>query len=121
MEKAITMYDVFEMKVVGLIIVDEIELGYIKDKIIIFTTDKIKQAVFALLESFGQRYINTHNLNKELLVVSKNVDYIQNIHFLESFNLKSNNKNKSSRFKRMLEHMDLSHLERFDYESTRNV
>lgn len=117
MEKVITMYDVSSMSVVGLIIVDEIELGYVKDKIIIFSTDKIKQAIFALLESFEQRYINTRNLNKELLVVSKNVDYIQNIHFLESFEVKSKNNNKSSRYKRMLEHMNLSNLERFDYNA----
>ena len=118
MEKAITMYDVSSMSVVGLIIVDEIELGYIKDKIIIFSTDKIKQALFALLESFEQRYINTRNLDKELLVVSKNNDYTQNIRLLEPFELKSNNKNKSSRYKRMLQHMNLPHLERFDYNAS---
>ena len=119
MEKAITIYDLCEMKVAGLIIVDEIELGYIKDKIIIFSTNKIKQAIFALLESFEQKCINTHNLNKELSVIPKNTDYIQNIHFLEPFELKSKNKNKSSRYKRILEHMNLSHLERFDYNVAR--
>ena len=119
MEKAITMYDVLEMKVVGLIIVDEIELGYVKDKIIIYTTDKIKQAIFALLSSFEQRYINAHNLNKRLSVLPIGTENIYNIQFLDSFELKSKNKNKSSRYKRMLEHMNLSNLERFDYNVTR--
>lgn len=115
MEKAITIYDVSEMKVVGLIIVDEIELGYVKDKIIIYSTNEIKQSIFALLESFKQKSINTHNLNKNLAVLPKSTENIHNIHFLESFEVKSKNNNKSSRYKRMLEHMELSHLERFDY------
>ena len=119
MEKVITMYDVSTMGVVGLIIVDEIELGYIKDKIIIYSTDKIKQAIFALLSTFKQKHINTHNLNKSLSVLSKDTKNIYNIHFMDSFALKSKNKNKSSRYKRMLEHMNLSHLERFDYNVAR--
>ena len=116
MEKVITIYDVSEMEVVGLLIVDEIELGYIKDKIIIYSTDKIKQAIFALLSSFEQKCVNTHNLNKRLLTISKNTDYGQNIRLLSSFELKSDNKNKSSRYNRMLNQMNLSHLERFDYK-----
>ena len=119
MEKVITIYDVFEMKVSGLIIVDEIELGYIKDKIIIFSTNKIKQVLFALLESLEQKCINTHNLNKRLPYLPKSIEKTYNIHFLEPFELKSKNNNKSSRYKRMLEHMDLSYLERFDYNAAR--
>lgn len=115
MERVITMYDVTTMGVVGLIIVDEIELGYVKDKIIIYSVNEIKQAIFTLLESFGKKCVNTHNLNKTLLGFPKGTENIYNIHFLESFELKSKNKNKSSRYKRMLEHMNLSHLERFDY------
>lgn len=115
MEKVITMYDVGTMGVVGLIIVDEVELGYIKDKIIIYSTDKIKQAIFALLQSFEQKCVNTHNLNRKLLGFPKGTENIYNIHFMESFELQSSNKNKSSRYKRMLEHMNLCHLERFDY------
>ncbi len=119
MEKVITIYDVFEMKVVGLMIVDEIELGYVKDKIIIYSTDKIKQAIFTLLSSLEQKCINTHNLNKSLPALSKDTENLQNIHFLESFELKSQNKNKSSKYKRILDHMNLSHLERFDYNVAR--
>ncbi len=121
MEKVITIYDIREMKVAGLIIVEEIELGYVKDKIILYGTDEIKQAIFALLSSFEQKCINTHNLNKSLSVLSRDTENICNIHFLESFELKSDNKNKSSRYKRILENMNLSHLERFDYDSKRNV
>jgi len=119
MEKVITMYDLSVMKVVGLIIVDEIELGYVKDKIIIYSTDKIKQAIFTLLKSFEQKCVNTHNLNKNLSVLSKDTKDIYNIHFLESFELKSQNNNKSSRYKRILDNMNLSHLERFDYNVAR--
>ncbi len=115
MEKVITIYDIGDMKVVGLIIVDEIELGYIQEKIIIYSTDKIKQAIFALLSNFKQKCINTYNLNKSLVETSKDNENLYNIHFLESFKLESRNKNKSSRYKRILEHMDLVHLERFDY------
>jgi hypothetical protein len=117
MEKVITMYDVIEMKVVGLIIVDEMELGYVEDKIIIYSTDRIKTAIFFLLRSFEQKCINTHNLNKSLLVASKGNENLYNIHFLDSFQLKSKNNNKSSRYNRMLEHMNLSHLERSDYDN----
>ena len=119
MEKAITMYDVSSMKVVGLIIIEEIELGYVKDKIIVYGTNKIKQAIFTLLESFEQKCINTHNLNKRLSVLPKGTENIYNIQFLESFKVKSNNNNKSSIYKRILGHMNLSHLERFDYNVTR--
>ena len=119
MEKVITMYDVSTMGVVGLIIVDEIELGYIKDKIIIYSVNEIKQAVFALLQSFKQKCVNTHNLNKSLSSFPKGTENIYNIHFLDSFELQSSNKNKSSRYKRMLEHMNLCHLERFDYNVAR--
>ncbi len=115
MEKVITMYDVFEMKVVGLIIVDEMELGYIKDKIVIYSPNKIKQTILTLLESFEQKCINTHNLNKNLATLPKHTENTYNIQFLEPFKLKSKNNNKSSRYKRILEHMDLSHLERSDY------
>jgi translation elongation factor EF-1alpha len=119
MEKAITIYDVCEMKVIGLVIVEEIELGYIKDKIIVYGTNEIKQAIFTLLESFEQKSINTHNLNKKLAELPKGSENLYNIHFLESFEVKSKNKNKSSRYKRIIEHMNLSHLERFEYNDTR--
>ncbi len=119
MEKVITMYDVTTMGVVGLIIVDEIELGYVKDKIIIYSTDEIKQAIFALLQSFKQKCVNTHNLNKSLSNLPKGAENIYNIHFMDSFELKSDNKNKSSRYKRILEHMNLCYLERFDYNVAR--
>jgi hypothetical protein len=119
MEKVITIYDISDMKVVGLIIVNEIELGYVKDKIIIYSTDKIKQGIFALLQSFEQKCVNTHNLNKSLSALSKDTENLYNIHFLDSFMLKSGNKNKSSRYKRILEHMNLSHLERSDYNVAR--
>ena len=115
MEKAITIFDILEMKVVGLIIVEELELGYIKDKIIVYGTNEIKQAIFTLLESFEQKSINTHNLNKKLSALPKGIENLYNIHFLESFPLKSKNKNKSSRYNRVLEHMNLSHLKRFEY------
>ena len=119
MEKVITIYDVSSMKVVGLIIVDEIELGYIKDKVIVFSTNEIKRGIFALLSTFEQRHINAHNLNKSLAPLPKCMENIHNIHFLESFELKSENNNKSSRYKRILENMNLSHLERFDYNVAR--
>ena len=119
MEKVITMYDVSEMEVVGLIIVDEIELGYINDKIIIYSTNKIKQAIFPLLQTIKQKCVNTHNLNKSLSALPRGAENIYNIRFLDSFKLKSKNKNKSSRYKRILENMNLSHLERFDYNVAR--
>ena len=119
MEKVITIYDIFETKIIGIIIVDEIELGYTKDKIVIYSNNKVKDTIFSLLESFEQLSINTHILNKKLRELSKDIENTYNIHFLESFPLKSQNKNKSSRYKRMLEHMNLSHLERFDYNVVR--
>ena len=114
MEKVITMYDVSKMNVVGLIIVNEIELGYIDDKIVVYGDDNIKRGVSALISCFGKRCVNTRDFNKNLAQKEYGTKLIQNIHFLESFELKSGNKNKSSRYKRMLEHMNLSHLERFD-------
>ena len=119
MEKVITIYDVSKMEVIGLIIVDEIGCGYINDKITIYSTSKVKQAIFALLSSFEQKCINTHNLNKKLAELPKGIENIHNIHSLEPFKLKSKNNNKSSRYKRILENMDLSYLERSDYNDNR--
>ena len=119
MEKVITVYDKVKKEIVGLIIVEEIELGYIKDKIIIFSDNNTKPIIFALLSSFENRYVNTHNFYKNLGNIKKSTKKAQNIHFLEPFMLKSNNNNKSSRYKRILNRMNLSHLERIDYNVVR--
>ena len=115
MEKVITIYDLSTMKIVGLIIVNEIELGYIDNKIIGFGNDNIKSLIFRLLSTFNKSCVNTRDFNKSIALLPKYDKDAYNIHFLEPFELKSNNKNKSSRYNRMLNHMNLSHLERFDY------
>lgn len=115
MEKVITIYDVSKMDIVGILVVNEIELGYIEDKIIFYGTDKIKRPIFEFLSSFDKKHINTRDLNKIVAYTPKIGNEIQNLHFLESFEVKSSNKNRSSRHNRMLERMNLTHFERSDF------
>ena len=119
MEKVITIYDFIEMEVVGLLVINEIELGYLDSKIIGFGNDTIKSFIFRLLSTLDKTCVNTRDFNKSIALLPKCDKDAHNLHFLESFELKSKNKNKSSRYNRMLEHMNLSHLERFDYNYAR--
>ena len=115
MKKVITVYDSSKTEIVGLIVVDDLELGYIDKKIILFSTEEVKGIVFSLLGSFNKKCVNTREFNKTSLEVVIGTDKARFIHFLEPFEVKSRNKNKSSRYNRILDKMGLKHLERWEY------
>ena len=116
MEKVITVYDSSKAEIVGLIIVEEIELGYIKDKIVIFSTKEVKRLLFEFLDSLEKRYVSIRDFNKKAIAEVLGIENTRFLNFLEEFELKSNNMNKSSRYNRMLKTMELTHLERWDYK-----
>lgn len=111
-EKVITIYDTKECKIVGLIIVEEIELYYISTKMIVYIENSIKDVVIPILERFDLQYTNIPCLMKNVNEGLKNNQKTASMCLLEPYALESENKNKSSRNKRMLAFMNLSHLER---------
>jgi len=112
-EKVITIIDREKKEIVGLMIVEEIELGYIKDKIILYSPQNIKNIIIAILESLEQTCINMSVLIEKVLYGLTNSADTRYMGLLEPFTLGSNNKNKSSRDKRMLKQMHLDkNLER---------
>lgn len=111
-EKVITIYDTSKFKIVGLIIVEEIELYYISTRMITYLEPSIKSNVISVLESFDQSHTNIPHLMERVRVGLKNYEETACMCLIEPFLLESENKNKSSRNKRMLEFMNLSHLER---------
>ena len=115
-EKVITVYDSSKTEIVGLIIVEEIELGYIKDKMIVFSTNEVKDLLFEFLDSLEKRYISIRDFNKKAVAEVLGIEKTRFLNFLEEFELKSKNLNNSSRYTRMLKTMELSHFERWDYK-----
>ena len=111
-EKVITIYDTNDFKITGLIIAEEIELYYISSKMIAYLENGIKDVVIPTLEQFNQPYTNIPCLVKKVRQALKNNEKTVSMCLLEPYALESDNKNKSSRNKRMLEFMNLSHLER---------
>ena len=115
MEQIITVYDSHKLRIVGIVVVEEIEIGYIKDKFVAFGNKNIQGTIFALLSTFNKKCINTQDIVEKGNELAKNLTECENLHFLEPFPFYSLNKNKSSRHKRMLESMNLSHFERFEF------
>jgi len=112
-EKVITIASERNQNIVGLIIVEEIELGYIKDKIVIYATNELKEFISSIIESLGQTYMNIPTLMEKVSYGLKTDHRTSYMRLLEPFALESENKNKSSRNKRMIDQMKLDNkLER---------
>ena len=115
-EKVVTVYDSSKTEIVGLIIVEEIELGYIKDKIVLFSSKELKGMLFEFLDSLEKRYVSIRDFNKKAIAEVLGIENTRFLNFLEEFELKSKNLNKSSRYSRILKALDLTHLERWNYK-----
>jgi hypothetical protein len=112
-EKVITVYDNERKQIVGLIIVEEIELYYISNKIVMYLEQGLKSHLIPFIASLQKPYTNIPHLVETLSTGLKQSIYTQNMSLLEPYALESENKNKSSRNKRMIEQLNLPHrLER---------
>lgn len=112
-EKVITLFDRKNYKIVGIIIVSVIELDYIDSKIVLYLKSGIKSVVLPIFETFVQKSINIPFLVKRLSEWLKTSEKTDNILIVEPYTLESDNKNKSSRNKRMIEQLNLPYnLER---------
>ncbi len=111
-EKIITIASSSSNKIVGLLIVEEFEFSYIKEKIVAYVDNEVKMSLSSVVDDLEQTYINIQTLCEKLRgeLVSNSQDDIYKI--LEPYELKSDNKNKSSRNKKMIKQLKLEHLER---------
>jgi hypothetical protein len=104
------------MEIVGLLIVkvNEQDKPLYYKPITLYLDNTVKSVILAHTDILLKRGITLqdlfNNLSTRLLEHSKT----QSMCLLQPFTLESNNKNKSSRNKRMLDRMKLSHLERVD-------
>jgi hypothetical protein len=112
-EKVITLFDGQKKEIVGLVLVEEIEYHYINDKVVLYLKQGLEYWIIPFLESFTQKQVNTPSLIKKLTFGLKQTENTQDILVLEPYTLESDNKNKSSRNKRMIEQLNLPYkLER---------
>lgn len=112
-EKVITLYDKETKLIAGIIIVEEIEYNYIGDRIVLYLKKGLESVISPVLRGFEQKSINISFLTKRVFMWLKITEETQNIVLLEPYALKSDNKNKSSRNKRMVEQLNLPYkLER---------
>jgi hypothetical protein len=100
-EKCITIYN--DKKLITLIIVNEIELGYLDKKIVAYVEPKYQELLERVLNLFEKTQVNIRELLEKLntayiTALKTNVSVI-----MTSFELISDNKNKTLRNKRMLE------------------
>lgn len=113
-EKVITIYDIERFEIKGLVICVEKDIGFIKDRIVLFGEHSILDTLSAHIERFEKTHIMTVELQEIVVDMAKNCSDYDYLMCLDPFTLKSDNKNRSSRFKRMLDKMNLSHFERRD-------
>lgn len=111
-EQIITIAKSQTNEIVGLLIVEEFEFSYIKEKIIAYLDNKLKLAFSLVIDNLEQSYINIPIMREKLFNELNNGSNDTIYKVLEPYELKSDNKNKSSRNKRMIKQMKLEHLER---------
>jgi hypothetical protein len=112
-EKVLTLFDKKTKQIAGIVIVEEIELGYISDKIVLYLKQGLESIISPVLDTVVQASVNIPFLIKRVAMWLKTTAETENIIFLEPYTLASDNKNKSSRNKRMIEQLNLPYqLER---------
>ena len=106
MEKAITIYQ--DKKLVALLLVNEIDFGYLDKKIVCYTKKEHKSLVEHVLSLFKGTQVNIRELIEKLNVGFKN-DLKEDVKTITTaFELLSENTNKTIRNKRMLEREGLT-------------
>ena len=99
-EKVITVYAKKEL--IGLVLVNEIDMGYVDKKLVSYTEERYKGVFERVLKSLGQGHINTSTIQGKLCYGLKKDLRIDDILVMNAIPLISNNKNKTSRNRRML-------------------
>lgn len=109
-ERAITIYIGKQLK--ALILVNEIDLGYLDRKIIFYVEPAYKPTVEHVIGFLGRGQVNIHELH-EKLVYGFNKDLKSDVKVISTaFEVLSDNKNKTSRNKRMIEQEGLKNYVR---------
>jgi len=119
-EKIITLYDKAKMGIVGLVIATETEKGHIRNNLTFYLEPELKETILPITNTFEYSRYDIGILQETIAKRLKTTPMNENITLLEPFVLESDNKNKSSRNKRMLEHMKLTHLERCEINDSKN-
>ena len=99
-EKCITIYE--DNKIICVLIVNEIDLGYLDKKIITYISKNHIDVIINILDLFKNSQINIKELLEKLAVGFKTAIKSDVRLVVTAFELDSNNKNKTSRNKRML-------------------
>jgi hypothetical protein len=118
MEKVSIIYQEIDngkrKKVKGIMIVDEIEMGYIRPKIVFYVEKGTfeKRGLIDVLKGFKQNVANIPNLMETLDKWLKSDQRTHDMVILKPFTLISNNKNKSSRNKNIMTSLEITNYER---------
>jgi hypothetical protein len=100
-EKCITIYD--DRRLIALLIVNELELGYLDKKIVCYTTHEHKVLLEHVLSLFDKTQVNIRELLEKLDTAYKKALKMNVKVIITSFELISDVKNKTQRNKRILE------------------
>lgn len=106
LEKGITVYVNKELK--ALVIVNEIDLGFLDKKIVAYVDKDLKEVIINVLSLFKETQVNISELLEKLLYGFKNAYSDKFTVIATAFDLESNVKNKTVRNKRMLEQENLA-------------
>jgi len=106
LEKGITVYVNKELK--ALVIVNEIDLGFIDKKIVAYVDKDLKEVIINVLSLFKETQVNISELQEKLLYGFKNAYSDRFTVITTTFDLESNIKNKTVRNRRMLEKENLT-------------
>lgn len=100
-EKCITIYK--EKQIICVLIVNEIDLGYLDKKIISYVDKNYLDVIINVLDLFKNSQVNIKELLEKLSIGFKSGIKTHIRLIVTAFELDSDNKNKTSRNKRMLE------------------
>lgn len=100
-EKVITIYE--EGEIVALLFLQEIDLEYIDKKLVVYCKEEIKDEIRRLEDIISCGYISISTLRKKLSMVLEIDVKRKDMTISSAIEFESNNKNKSSRDKRLLE------------------
>jgi hypothetical protein len=93
--------------IVGVVITSEIDLGYIDSKVLVYCEEELENVVKVILGDFKEGVIDVSTLREKLADRLKTHLKIDDIVITLPIPYRSDNKNKTSRDKRLLESLGL--------------
>ncbi len=104
-EKVITVRDK-DVGLRGLLFVNDVDIGYIDRKVLLYCDSEIEPLISSVLNNFDMTKVNIRDIEQELRVGLTNSLKTHGIIVSMAIPFISNNKNKSSRNKRLLEALE---------------